>query len=619
MTIEVTNVEELGTVMLSTLQPQVDNPVTATLSDPDKAVDSTVVWEWSRGRNVIVTAPDRIYTPTADDVGYTLRAEATYTDGEDKDKSANAVSARTVRAAPSSNNNPVFPNQNPGIGDPQTRQEREVEENTRSGIDLGAPVAATDLGDVLTYSLEGTGAAFFSIDRATGQLSTKAKLDYEDNTNTNANHMYAVTVKATDPFGATASADVTIEVTDVNEAPSVDGAASIDHAENGTVLDIDADGSGVQPATYTAIDPDVGDTPELSLEGADNSKFEISAVGLLAFKPAPDFESPADANQDNVYEVTVVVTDSEDTRGELEVTVKVGNVEELGSITLSAVQPRVGVPLMATFSDPDGDITDLEWQWSSNGDAADFEEATSDTYEPVAGDVGDTLTVTATYTDGAGDADSKNTATKSSANLVVADTRNKAPVFPDQEMDTEGEQTDQERTVLENAAAKINIGPVVTATDSTGETLDYTLGGTDAASFSIDRGTAQLSTKAKLDYETKKSYTVEVTATDPSNATATVTVTIKVTDVDEVPVISLGGLVVRGRSSIDYAENGTMPVETYTADGPDAASAMWSLLGDDAGDFTITGGELAFRNAPDYENPADMGGDSVYQVTVKGR
>ena len=34
--------------------------------------------------------------------------------------------------------------------------------------------------------------------------------------------------------------------------------------------------------------------------------------------------------------------------------------------------------------------------------------------------------------------------------MVLADTRNKAPVFADQDPDMEGDQTDQERTVAEN-------------------------------------------------------------------------------------------------------------------------------------------------------------------------
>ena len=52
---------------------------------------------------------------------------------------------------------------------------------------------------------------------------------------------------------------VTITVTDVNEAPSVMGAASIDHAENGTELDTDAETDDVEAAIYTATDVDADD------------------------------------------------------------------------------------------------------------------------------------------------------------------------------------------------------------------------------------------------------------------------------------------------------------------------------------------------------------------------
>ena len=88
------------------------------------------------------------------------------------------------------------------------------------------------------------------------------------------------------------------------------------------------------------------------------------------------------------------------------------------------------------------------------------------------------------------------------------------------------------RSVAENTAAGENIGDPVAATDANNDTLTYTLGGADAESFDIEESSGQLQTKAALDYETKTSYTVEVTATDPSGASATITVTITVTDVD---------------------------------------------------------------------------------------
>ncbi len=45
-----------------------------------------------------------------------------------------------------------------------------------------------------------------------------------------------------------------------------------------------------------------------SLSGADADMFEISVEGVLSFAAAPDFEAPADSDNDNVYEVAVTAT-----------------------------------------------------------------------------------------------------------------------------------------------------------------------------------------------------------------------------------------------------------------------------------------------------------------------
>ena len=79
-----------------------------------------------------------------------------------------------------SNTAPLFPDQDPNA-DPAFRrnQTREVAENTPAGTNIGAPVAANDAGDLLTYSLDATGAASFDIVRSSGQIRTKAALDFE--------------------------------------------------------------------------------------------------------------------------------------------------------------------------------------------------------------------------------------------------------------------------------------------------------------------------------------------------------------------------------------------------------------------------------------------------------
>ena len=249
LTIEVTNVEEPGTVTLSTLQPQVGVAITATLSDPDTATADTVSWQWYRGNSEIVGATDGAdtimssYTPTTGDVGSVLRATAMYDDGEDDDKTAQENSAHAVRQAPETNIPPSFPDQDLTATGVQTEQTRKVAENTPAGTNIGAPVVASD-PDVLTYSLDVAGAMSFDINRATGQLITKVALNSE------GTPTYTVMVTATDPFGAEAMSMVTITVTDVNEAPMVTGDASIDHAENAEDLMI---------GMYTATDVDEAD------------------------------------------------------------------------------------------------------------------------------------------------------------------------------------------------------------------------------------------------------------------------------------------------------------------------------------------------------------------------
>ena len=89
--------------------------------------------------------------------------------------------------------------------------------------------------------------------------------------------------------------------------------------------------------------------------------------------------------------------------------------------------------------------------------------------------------------------------------------------------------------VDENTAAGVDIGEPVVATDvDSGDTLTYTLGGTDAASFDIESTTTggQLQTKAALDYETQTDYEVMVIATDKAGLTGEITVTIGVMNVE---------------------------------------------------------------------------------------
>ena len=195
--------------------------------------------------------------------------------------------------------------------------------------------------------------------------------------------------------------------------------------------------------------------------------------------------------------------------------------------------------------------------------------------------------------------------------------------------DTKGVQNDETtREVAENSTA--DVGNPVTATDPdpNSDALDYTLSGADAGLFSVgaddsttpnvdEGGQIKVKSGAKLDYETKQTYSVTLKAADSFGDYDTIVVTIMVTQVNEPPKISVGGLAITGLAGVSYAEDRQDAVATYSATGPESANAMWSLDGDDAGDFEISSsGELTFVRAPDYENAADADTDNVYMVTI---
>ena len=133
-------------------------------------------------------------------VGTTYEVTVTASDGTDSD----TVTVTITVAGP--NTAPAFAS---------TSVSRSVAENSGEGTNVGEPVTATDVNnDSLTYTLGGTDASKYDIDEDSGQITVAsgADLDYE------ADPSDSVTVTATDPYGASDTAIVSITITDVNVA-----------------------------------------------------------------------------------------------------------------------------------------------------------------------------------------------------------------------------------------------------------------------------------------------------------------------------------------------------------------------------------------------------------------
>ena len=198
-----------------------------------------------------------------------------------------------------------------------------------------------------------------------------------------------------------------------------------------------------------------------------------------------------------------------------------------GSVTTRTVAEKtaagvsIGSPIVAT----DANNEPLTYQLTGI-DAASFDiDSTSGQLKTKAALQHETkasYTVTVTVSDGS--LIDKITVIITVVNIVVEVPANSAPEFIDGSHTT--------RSVAENTPRGVNIREPIAATDADDDPLTYTLSGPDAASFDIDLVTGQLKTFAALDYETKHTYTVKVTASD-GNLTDSITVTVEVIDVDD--------------------------------------------------------------------------------------
>ena len=611
VTVTVTDVDEVGTVHIDRPQPQVDRPLGATLLDEDAGV-SDVRWQWARSEDGrIWTDIDGValprLTPTPDDVGRYLRASVTYSDRFGSGKTASAVSARRVEARTLANAAPSFADQDEDENTAYIDITRSIPENTPEGTVLGEPLSAKDAdGDLLFYELLNTpdlededGDARFTIDSLSGQIRVGKSLEADrgqrededstalvdgpalpqgDDADNAANSEYVLRVMVSDPSTASATVNVVVTVTEVNEPPLFDeDAPTVLRVRENTVppvLTFGYSDTPVSAATFAVTDQDGSVTGPggyddtayaYSVSGTDRNVFAISSDGTLSFRAShrPDFEKKSS------YSISIAASSGVGSRRlttSLNLTINVVDAEDAGTVVLSQRQPQVGVQIHAMASDPDGDVTITRWLWELSGQSPlagcrnvgagdEFWDpipgASSSVYVPKPSDVGRCLRATATYRDGIG-----NSAFESATGVLEAPVRggtpddttpnpeggfvNAAPVFPDQDFLTEGDQSDRTtREVAENTKSGQNIGAPVSAHDDDGDLLIYTLGGADAAHFSISRNDGQLKTKGALNYEARNSYTVVVTATDPSGAADSITVTINVTDVDDPTVITI--------------------------------------------------------------------------------
>ena len=665
--VKVTNDGEGGKVALSPEDAVPGVELTATLTDPEGSVSASGQitgerWTWhlisdtdtdADATNAIENATSPTYTPASTDVGMYLRAMVSYVHQGGATRKTGVSDAVQVQTS--------HDNQAPRFKEGASTF-RVVMENVAAAIDdtndqpadnIGMPVEATDAnGDTVTYTLGGADASLFRIRSDDGQLEVKGELDHE------ADSSHTVTVTANDGSGgsnATDSITVTIYVTDVDDAPKIrdraasnaDGQRTVTYPENGdgyVARFTASDPEGAMPVVWSLTTADVADANVDTDDIADRALFKIDQNGVLIFRTSPNYEDPEDDGENNEYRVTVQASDGDQT-GYFEVYVNVTDEEETGKVTwivdpdgdggtvvptgVVLLQFQPGASLTASVTDPDAitdnpdnnSISGITWKWYRGSSVITGEILAI--YTVLDSDVGRTIRVMATYSDGSGPAESVRL---TSASVQVASESNDAPEFSPATVT---------RRIAENSTG--NIGGPVAAKDANSDTLTYAItGGTDQASFRIDPATGQLMVGPDLmiDFETGPSYTVEVTAYDSSGLVTDpeATVTINVIDEDEKPEFGNAAADTTPPANVMgvvVAENVTedgLNIARYTATEPEGESVSLSLMGDDAGLFELatdtdtTNGVnqvLSFKKSPDFEMPGDRNDDNLYEVTVR--
>ncbi|AGX86790.1 calcium-binding RTX toxin-like protein [Candidatus Symbiobacter mobilis CR] len=393
----------------------------------------------------------------------------------------------------------------------------------------------------------------FEVVDGTLKLKAGISLDYET--------VSAVTVKVTANAEGQQpkDADITLTVTNVNEAPSAVTLSAMAVAENA---------AGAVIGDLTTTDPDAGDTHTYTVS---DNRFEVIAGKLkLKADQSLNFEAAS------TVPLTVTATDAGGLTKQQTFTLTVTNVNEAPSaVTLSAMavaENAAGAVI--------GDLT------TTDPDAGDTHTYTvsDNRFEVIAGklklkadqslnfEAASTVPLTVTATDAGG-------LTKQQAFTTTVTNVNEAPTAV----------ALSATAVAENAAGAV-IGDLTTTDPDAGNTHTYTVSDNR---FEVVAGKLKLKADQSLNFEAASTVPLTVTATDAGGLTKQQAFTITVTDVNEEP---LGDIAL----SAGEVEENAAGAEIGTLSVPGATGIFtFAVVGESV--FEIVGDKLKLKAGQSFD------------------
>ncbi|HEY9628940.1 MAG TPA: cadherin domain-containing protein [Coleofasciculaceae cyanobacterium] len=456
--------------------------------------------------------------------------------------------------------------------------------------------------------------AAFTIGGANGdQLFLSNPADFETKPS------YSIKVRTTDTTGSSLEKTLTINVINVNEAPT-----------NLSLSNLAVDENAVNPVIglLNTTDPDIGDsfTNTLVSGFGDNAAFTISGNELRINTP-PNFEAKPS------YSIRVTSTDTGGLPVTKDFSITINNLPEAPTdLTLSASSINENQPVgtaIGTLSTTDDDAGDSH-QYSLVAGVGSTDNAAFEL-------VGNELRIKAipdfetkpSYSIRLRTTDSTGRTFDKVFSILVNDLTEEAGTTTPQDLQLSNNDVD------ENQPVDTTVGTFSTVDPDSGESFTYSLvtgtGSTDNTAFKIVDNALQLN--AVPNFETKPSYSIRVRTTDKGGLFFEKVFAIAVNNLPELPGQTAPTDLVLSKADIN--ENlpvGTI-VGTLSTVDPDAGDSFtYSLeIGDGSDDntrFTIVNNELRLNTVPDFETKqtykirlrsTDVGGkffDKVFTITV---
>ncbi len=384
-------------------------------------------------------------------------------------------------------------------------------ENSPNGTvigDMSAFASDPDDGDTFTYSITIDTLSAFEIDPNSGVITVtdSSKLNIES-----GSFPHNITVEVEDVGGLTDAANVTIKLTDVNEAPTI----------GNDTFDVDEDSADAANVGLiaTANDPDDGDSIVFSITAGDPGG--VFAIGLNSGQITVDDSSLLDHEDTPQFSLTVEIEDTGNLTDTATITIDVNDINEAPVVapnqTFSIPENSINGYAVGTVNADDEDDGDsFTFSTTDSTFAVDLNSGEITVIDTAQLDFETTTPFVVTIEADDGDLVGSEDITITLTNV------NEAPTIPN----------GQNFTIVGFSENGTAVGQVNSSDPDAGDDVTFTIvGGNPNNAFVIDGNSGQITVgnKNQLDFDVTPQFNLTVRATDLLGKTDDETVVVNLT------------------------------------------------------------------------------------------